>query len=327
MPLLCHLDEPTIGAYCDPLSFFVRGWVHDPDGQSPVAPLAVFAGEHKLGESFALAERPDVSAALKLPAATRTGFRILCQAPWFGAAETTIEVRAYRDGEFVTIATRNVRFIGRDYRQAPFGHVLGADFLPVVHREHVYVSGPSWSGTNKECLALIEQYVGRPPKRILDVGCGLGAYGRQLIPRGYDWLGVEIKDADLAELDRLGLPHQRVDGRKLPFGDGTFDAALCIEVLEHIEDTKQFLTEIRRVAPNLMVSVPNFEVVPYLSELEVIPWHLLEADHKNFFTRWSLGHLLGQFYRQVEVTAYHPMRIKTPDGVKLFYHLFASASA
>jgi len=51
----------------------------------------------------------------------------------------------------------------------------------------------------------------------------------------------------------------------LPFADADFDAALCLEVLEHIDEPRAFLAEIRRVAPRqLIVSVPNCELLGYL---------------------------------------------------------------
>lgn len=42
----------------------------------------------------------------------------------------------------------------------------------------------------------------------------------------------------------------------------------------------------------------------YLHDWRVIPWHLLEGDHKNFFTRTSLRTLLQRYFRQVEIFSY-----------------------
>ena len=335
MPILCHLDRPPEGAACDPLGFFVEGWIHDGEGKPDFEAIEVVCAGEKIGETSVLSERRDVSAALGLPPGSRTGFQILCHAVLSAGAlakadapgrpEISIEVRARRGGESLPLAARALRPINFDYRSTHFGHLLDRDFLPVVHREHIYLSGPSQAEGSDECQALIEKFVGPPPRRLLDVGCGLGAYGRKLRPRGYDWLGVEMKPADLAELARLGLPHQGVDGRTLPFPNRSFDTALCIEVLEHVEDLARFLTEVRRVAPALVVSVPNFELAPYLWFFRATPWHMLEADHKNFFTRWSLRHLLAQFYPRVEITAYGRMPMDSREGTPLYYHLFASA--
>jgi hypothetical protein len=84
------------------------------------------------------------------------------------------------------------------------------------------------------------------------------------------------------------------------------------------------VAEIRRVVRRrLLVSVPNVELIPSLHPLAVVPWHLLEADHKNFFSRASLRHLLGQHFRRVEVLDYAPLPLRTVEGLPLHIHLFA----
>ena len=128
-----------------------------------------------------------------------------------------------------------------------------------------------------------------------------------------------------AELARLGLPHRQVDGRALPFADGAFDAALCIEVLEHIDEPRAFLREVSRVAPRLIVSVPNCELLGYLWDHLATPWHMLEASHVNFFTRWSLGALLREFYPEVELGFHTPYPLRTLEGTPLHYNLLAVA--
>jgi SAM-dependent methyltransferase len=326
----CHLDRPAVDATCDPLGFSVEGWLHAGEKQARIERLEVHADGRLLGRTFALAAREDVTAALRLPAGTRTGFQIFCHHENRPArGELGLEVRVYFHGEtgFVTAASPRVKLVAFDYRTADYGHALDAAFTPVMHREQVYGSGPSLAEGSPACLALVQKFLGPPPRRVLDVGCGLGYYGKHLIAAGYDWTGAEMKASDCAELARQGLPHRQVDGRTLPFADNAFDATLCIEVIEHIEDLDTFLREVRRVAPRLVVSVPNFEPVAYLGKWSVVPWHLLEADHKNFFTRWSLGHLLERYFSRVEVTCYHEMPLRSREGTPLYNSLFASASA
>jgi SAM-dependent methyltransferase len=118
-----------------------------------------------------------------------------------------------------------------------------------------------------------------------------------------------------------------VDGRALPFVDGAFDAALCIEVLEHIAEPRAFLREVSRVAPRrLIVSVPNCELLGYLWDHLATPWHMLEATHVNFFTRWSLGALLREFYPEVELGFHTPYPLRTVEGTPLHYNLLAVAT-
>jgi hypothetical protein len=72
--------------------------------------------------------------------------------------------------------------------------------------------------------------------------------------------------------------------------------------------------------------VPNCELLGYLWDHLAAPWHMLEGDHKNFFTRWSLGALLRQHYADVEVRFYGPYPLRTVEGTPLHYHLFAVAT-
>ncbi len=111
----------------------------------------------------------------------------------------------------------------------------------------------------------------------------------------------------------------------LPFEDGAFDAALCIEVLEHTETPDAMVQEIRRVAREAVFSVPNCELIPYFAAQLATPWHMLEPDHRNFFSRWSLEALLRRHFKNVEVTAYGTAPLHSVDGAELFYHLLAHA--
>lgn len=78
--------------------------------------------------------------------------------------------------------------------------------------------------------------------RVLDVGCGQKPY-RSLVPASA-YIGVDI---DSPATRRLGAADVYYDGRKLPFGDGEFDAVLCSQVLEHVFRPEDFLGEIHRI--------------------------------------------------------------------------------
>ena len=125
------------------------------------------------------------------------------------------------------------------------------------------------------------------------------------------------------------MPFQQLaaDDPRLPFGDATFDAAIAIEVLEHVAEIEALVAELARVTrTRLLVSVPNMEVIPYYAPLGVVPWHLLESTHVNFFTRASLQAVLARHFREVEVFSYAEPPVKTHDGIALHAHLFAIAN-
>ncbi|MBI5562228.1 MAG: class I SAM-dependent methyltransferase [Deltaproteobacteria bacterium] len=80
-----------------------------------------------------------------------------------------------------------------------------------------------------------------PGAVVIDVGAGSGHY-RGLFP-GMRYVAV---DMGLEQKSRKGLD-VAADVRALPFGDACADAAVCIEVMEHVFDAGALLAEIKRV--------------------------------------------------------------------------------
>ncbi|MCF3627999.1 class I SAM-dependent methyltransferase [Thalassospiraceae bacterium LMO-SO8] len=88
---------------------------------------------------------------------------------------------------------------------------------------------------------------------VLDIGCGVGAIHPHLraVRRDIDLVGVDVSQAsiDLALQRCPDSRFLRYDGRRLPFDDGTFDAAYAICVLHHVPpaDRSAFTAELSRV--------------------------------------------------------------------------------
>lgn len=80
--------------------------------------------------------------------------------------------------------------------------------------------------------------------RLLDAGCGTGAYSLAMLPHVAHIDAVDLNDGMLA-VARAKLSADETAGRialhlasidALPFGDSTFDAAMINQVLHHLED-------------------------------------------------------------------------------------------
>jgi ubiquinone/menaquinone biosynthesis C-methylase UbiE len=90
-------------------------------------------------------------------------------------------------------------------------------------------------------------------QRVLDIGCGTGRYTVRIALRlGRPVIGVDLAAGMLAkaseksqEGSELGLV--RGDAQRLPFKDGSFDAATLILVVHHIEDLEGMAHGIRRI--------------------------------------------------------------------------------
>jgi hypothetical protein len=98
------------------------------------------------------------------------------------------------------------------------------------------------------------------------------------------------------------------------------------EYFQHFTPPEPFLEEISRIVrQRALFSVPNIEVIPYFKDWETVPWHMLEGDHKNFFTRTSLRKVLAPHFWHVEVFSYSEHPLRTRDGIALHAHLCAVA--
>jgi SAM-dependent methyltransferase len=86
-------------------------------------------------------------------------------------------------------------------------------------------------------------------RRILDLGCGKGRFARILAARGGRVVGLDVSAAMLAAAEGAGLDRVIGSARRLPFPDGSFDAAIAVEVFEHLEPRAidDACNELRRV--------------------------------------------------------------------------------
>lgn len=324
------LESPAPGQKIYDEGVFLSGWIYAPGRDPASCRLRAYLDDYCFAETRILSYRPDVCEKLALPRGVLTGFRMLGK-----LRSTTTEpterdatlrlVASWDDKVSDTVAQQAVRAVPALLRARPYGEVVFPENETLLHRENIYGSGPPIEEPGIEVSNLLREYV---PERssVVDVGCGAGAYGPGLMAVGHDWLGLESNSHCCDLLLRRQLPFRRVDleSGDLPCADGEWDCAICIEVLEHTKDPVRFLREIARaIRGRALFSVPNMEVLPYFHDWRVVPWHLLEGDHKNFFTRASLRNLLERDFRYVEVFSYGEHPLSTRAGVPLHQHLFA----
>jgi SAM-dependent methyltransferase len=89
-----------------------------------------------------------------------------------------------------------------------------------------------------------------PGSKVLDVGCGTGDMAATLAERGYEVWGVGISRSRwFASLPVATSPvgFRVGDIERIPFDDNTFDAVVCLGVIEYLANDEQARNEIRRV--------------------------------------------------------------------------------
>lgn len=232
--------------------------------------------------------RPDLNKHLKSAAHPLAGFGFEWLAPNGRAGGVTLNIKGAPP-----LAIRAEIEISRpDY-------AFLFDSSDVVGREQIYGSGLPCLTVDQQIRALTLLMSGR----ILDFGCGAGALVSELRQHGKEAFGIEINRPTITEnLIGGAVPYIKLyEGGALPFENNSFDCVTAFEVLEHVPDYKFALSEICRVSPRLMMSVPDIAAVPMLHRHNVVPWHLLESTHLNFFTETSLRQALKPHFAKIEI--------------------------
>jgi SAM-dependent methyltransferase len=135
-------------------------------------------------------------------------------------------------------------------------------------------------------------------KRVLDLGCRSGALTRHFL-EGNSVVGLDVDAAALEKARALGIePVQANVEEPLPFEEGSFDAVVAGELLEHLQFPDALVAEAKRVLrPGgvLVGSVPNAFRVQ--SRLRFLRGRAPEDDptHLRMFSADAMRELLRDF--------------------------------
>ena len=87
-----------------------------------------------------------------------------------------------------------------------------------------------------------------PARRILDLGCGNGDFGRHRPSGEIEVHGIDVDRGAVVSAARFEVAVQGdLDGSALPYEDQFFDAVLARDILEHLREPWVILREARRV--------------------------------------------------------------------------------
>jgi SAM-dependent methyltransferase len=144
----------------------------------------------------------------------------------------------------------------------------------------------------------------KPGDRVLDLGCGAGRHAFEAYRRGARVVAADLDvkelppvNAMLAAMREAGeatppaaATAMPADATRLPFADGSFDAVIAAEILEHVPDDVAAMAEIARVlrpGGTAAVTVPAWlpERVCWALSRE---YHEVPGGHVRIFTRGEL---------------------------------------
>jgi arsenite methyltransferase len=165
----------------------------------------------------------------------------------------------------------------------------------------------------------------RAGERILDVGCGPGFYVEELLdvvgPEGAV-VGIDASAPMLAAAASRCARHpnvvfHRADATALPVDEASFDAALCVQVLEYVADPTAALAQIHRALR------PGGRAVVWDVDWATLTWHSEEPERMTRVLRAWDEHLT---HPSLPRTLAARLRAVGFSKVAVHGHVFATAA-
>ena len=127
-------------------------------------------------------------------------------------------------------------------------------------------------------------------RRVLEIGCGPGQLAALLVQQGVqEYVGLDFSPAAI-DLARKNVPQGRfvVGDARCPdiFRGTNYDALICTEVLEHIEDDLQVVSQFG-VGKRCLCSVPNFPYDGHVRHFQDAPE--VTARYSRFFDGFDVA--------------------------------------
>jgi ubiquinone/menaquinone biosynthesis C-methylase UbiE len=127
---------------------------------------------------------------------------------------------------------------------------------------------------------------------VMEVGCGEG-YGTNYLSHNVQHIvGLDVNEDVIQHASRkyrsARCSFKFYDGVNIPYNDSTFDVVVSFQVIEHVQDDKSFLTEIRRVLKTggtCLLTTPNRT-------------HRVKPDKKP----WNRFHIREYYPNELEAT-------------------------
>jgi len=129
---------------------------------------------------------------------------------------------------------------------------------------------------------------------LLDIGCS-GGWVIDGLTSHFDFeyvTGLELSSSILEQVKEK-IPYVSLiaaDCEHLPFANSSYDLALAIDVIEHIQNPEKLLIEISRVANNAVLRIPLENV------FENFIWNIIQSLREKLFFRHSEG---GDFQQHI----------------------------
>lgn len=119
-----------------------------------------------------------------------------------------------------------------------------------------------WFVARRELIKLLLDRYASKEGKVVDIGCGSGQNIRFL--REYNVIGLDNSEFFIKYAKKHNLNIIKGTFPKTPFKRNSFDIVLCLDLLEHVKDDTQGLTEIYRILKSnglVIITVPAFSLL------------------------------------------------------------------
>jgi len=183
------------------------------------------------------------------------------------------------------------------------------DVIRLQAKEHPLVNTDRFESLEEFCLFLIHSkaYVKAAAlskgRTVLDFGCNNG-YGTSIIAKQCkSVVGVDVSSNAINQAKNIvkgdNISFEKVDGKSLSFDDSMFDLIISFQVIEHIANLDEFMSEVLRVLSKdgfAIFTTPNaaIRIDPGMK-----PWNKF---HVQEFRALELEKILKEWFDNVQVS-------------------------
>jgi len=148
-------------------------------------------------------------------------------------------------------------------------------------------------------------------RRVLEVGCGRGAFVRRLSGLGIGAEGLELNRKSALAAQAAGLSVRCADLAEVLREGRRYDAVCSFQVLEHVADPRGFLAAMSgllEAGGRLILSVPNSETFTRHAKLDLLnepPHHMTQWSERSFAFLTRILPLELLHFRREPLAPYH----------------------
>jgi 2-polyprenyl-3-methyl-5-hydroxy-6-metoxy-1,4-benzoquinol methylase len=152
-----------------------------------------------------------------------------------------------------------------------------------------------------ETESIIKYAAGVENSNVLDYGCNTGRHASNVKQAyGYNVMGADINPAAISVAQRKGIPAELITPKFFEKYSSFFDIIINSHVLEHVDDPKDFLVNIRGLLKEegtFVIAIPQERIRGDITIPQILYFFLrlkFENPHKHKFSKNQLYTLLDE---------------------------------